>query len=152
MDRVFAPLRPCVPVLDPLGAASWQLAPLMQGCLAVHPGIVPHRSVGFIRLSPYWQYVTVWRGNDWTTGNLRNMPRGFSIIKPNLGLNVLISASVCSTNSSPSMAFALRGLGIPSMICQYLPMEATLKVVHGGLAQMKSKLPNKDTSRANTSR
>lgn len=36
-------------------------------------------SVGFIRMSPYWQYVTVYLGNPCIQVILRSPPRGFSM-------------------------------------------------------------------------
>ena len=52
IERCLEPLMPCVPVLDPLGAASWHLSPFLQCGLAVQPSTAPQRSVGFIRVSP----------------------------------------------------------------------------------------------------
>ena len=50
-----ASASPCVPVFDPLGAASWQLSLLLHFFLGIHWLQLVHISVGFILLSPYWQ-------------------------------------------------------------------------------------------------
>lgn len=51
----LAPFRPCVPVFDPRGAASWHLSPFLHMGLGFHQVAFVQISVGFMRLSPYWQ-------------------------------------------------------------------------------------------------
>ena len=59
MLLALAHLIHCVPVLDPLGAETWQESPLWQADFGIQVSELVQMSVGFIRLSPYWQYVTV---------------------------------------------------------------------------------------------
>ena len=57
--RSTDPERPCVPVLAPRGAAVWHGSPFLHIGLKRGSGWLVQMSVGFMRSSPYWQYVTV---------------------------------------------------------------------------------------------
>lgn len=59
LDLSILPLSPCVPVFAPLGAGTWHGSPLWHGGLKRGFGWFVQMSVGFIRVSPYWQYVIV---------------------------------------------------------------------------------------------
>jgi hypothetical protein len=61
ISEVAAFLGRTEPVFAPRGAALWQGSPLLHAGFGVHHHAFVQMSVGFIRVSPYWQYVTVWR-------------------------------------------------------------------------------------------
>lgn len=109
--RSLAPLRPCVPVRAPRGAASWQGAPGLQIGLGVHisGGTFVQMSVGFIRVSPYWQYVTVTRRTPASRGSFLSIARGFSI-KKYRGLICSMRLSVRLTSSIESRALSVFGV------------------------------------------
>lgn len=48
---------PCVPALAPLGAGSWHESLFWYDLGVNFLGSFPHRSVGFMRVSPYWHWV-----------------------------------------------------------------------------------------------
>lgn len=109
--RLIAPFIPCVPVRLPLGAASWQLSPLWHGGNNSR-SILDQKSVGFIRVSPYLQYVVVYLGIPRIHHIFRNPPRGFSIIKI-FGSNSFIILSTFWSVSSHCFAYSLIGSKFP---------------------------------------
>src|SRR5277367_2263755 len=100
----LAPLMPWVPVFDPRGAAAWQEAPEEHAFLGCHQSAFVQISVGFMRLSPYWQYVTVLRTPSirrTASSNhrsLRSIPLGFST-NHHRGFVASIRVSVFLTSS-----------------------------------------------------
>jgi hypothetical protein len=60
-----------------------QEEPFLHGGLRVHQSAFVHMSVRFIRLSRYWQYVTLCGKtksvSDFMRSRVRNIPRGFSM-------------------------------------------------------------------------
>src|ERR1700691_1645577 len=80
-----APLMPWVPVFEPRGAATWQQAPEEHFSLGRHHAAFDQISVGFMRVSPYLQYVTVCLTpsiSRTTSSNqriFRSIPLGFSM-------------------------------------------------------------------------
>src|SRR5690606_24650579 len=102
LARFSAPLMPWVPVLAPRGAASWHGSPRL------HIGrprqfVFVQMSVGFMRLSPYWQSVTVSRRCPWTTRIFLAMPRGFSTNHA-VGFSSSMSQNVRSSSARESSA------------------------------------------------
>ena len=60
-------------------------------------------SVGFMRSSPSWQYVTVRRSNPSSRPSVRSLARGFSMIQYS-GRSAAMIRTVASTRRRPSTA------------------------------------------------
>jgi hypothetical protein len=89
-DLSYDPLRPCVPVLLPLGAEMWQVSPFLHIVFGFQFSLFVQISVGFILSSPYWQYVTEFlMGKPCIIGNFLKTPRGFSMYQIKSGLSFL---------------------------------------------------------------
>lgn len=71
-------------------------------------------SVGFILVSPYWQYVTVYRGNPSMKLILRSAPLGFSI-NQYFGVSASIRQIVCWFTRSHCLAYSEIGARLPSL-------------------------------------
>ena len=94
---------PCVPVLEPLGAATWHGEPGLQAGLNLGLGWLVHMSVGFCLVSPYWQYVTVYRGIPFMNLMVRSPALGFSM-KKYLGWSSRIMSIQCAFVMSQNLA------------------------------------------------
>lgn len=138
---------PCVPVDDPLGADIWQGIPFLHMGLGFHHVAFVHMSVGFILVSPYWQYVTVRLTPPVRLRNssmnciLRRSPRGFSM-NQYFGSDFSMSSIVFFASAIDLRALSLLGIYPRSPPAQFAPMEATLNPSHGGDAHIMSATGN----------
>lgn len=152
----FAPLIPCVPVFAPLGAASWHGEPFLHIGLGVHARQFVKISVGFMRVSPYWQYETVLRTppvsfrKSSMNGILRSMALGFSM-NQYVGFNSLMILIVCKTSSMAFLALSVFGTYALYPPPQFFPMAATENPWHGGEAHRISIGPQSSCFHSRTS-
>ena len=107
-ERSVPPLMPCVPVLAPRGAASWHGSPFLHVSRGLHHQALVQMSVGFMRVSPVWQYVMVWRVNRCMKESLRSLARGFSM-NHHVGFRFSMMSSVFHTSATPSRALSVFG-------------------------------------------